>query len=87
MWRVPTTGDWRTRVERYHSTDVVRLRALLGYGGIYLDRDVFMVQSLRRYLRYEASISCPPGGVFGNMLIISHKNSRFIRLYLNTYRQ
>ncbi|KAL1469611.1 hypothetical protein MTO96_024906 [Rhipicephalus appendiculatus] len=73
--------------ERYHSTDVVRLRALLYYGGIYMDRDVFVVQSLRRYLRYEGTISCPPGGTMGNMIMIFHKNSRFLRLYLNSYRQ
>ncbi|KAH7975482.1 hypothetical protein HPB52_002113 [Rhipicephalus sanguineus] len=73
--------------ERYHSTDVVRLRALMRYGGIYADRDVFVVQSLRRYLRYEATISCHPDGVFGNMLMIFHKNSRFLRLYYDTYHQ
>ncbi|KAH8029820.1 hypothetical protein HPB51_004855 [Rhipicephalus microplus] len=73
--------------ERYHATDVVRLRALLQYGGIYVDSDVFVVQSLRRYLRYEATISCGPGVNMGNMLMIFHKNSRFLRLYLNTYRQ
>ncbi|KAH7975481.1 hypothetical protein HPB52_002112 [Rhipicephalus sanguineus] len=73
--------------ERYHSTDVARLRVLLRYGGIYLDRDVFVVQSLRRYLRYEATISCPTGASLGNMVMIFHKNSRFLRLYLNTYRQ
>ncbi|KAH7939335.1 hypothetical protein HPB52_011166 [Rhipicephalus sanguineus] len=69
----------------HHSTDVVRLRALLRYGGIYVDHDVFVVQSLRRYLRYESTISCPPGGVFGNMLMMFHKNSRFLRLYYNSY--
>ncbi|KAL1469612.1 hypothetical protein MTO96_024907 [Rhipicephalus appendiculatus] len=73
--------------ERYHSTDVVRLWALLRYGGIYLDRDVFVVQSLRRYLRYEASVSCAPGNSMGNMMLVFHKNSRFLRLYLNTYRK
>ncbi|KAL3195741.1 hypothetical protein MRX96_045545 [Rhipicephalus microplus] len=85
--RTRTDGTWAFSMERYHATDVVRLRALLQYGGIYVDSDVFVVQSLRRYLRYEATISCGPGVNMGNMLMIFHKNSRFLRLYLNTYRQ
>ncbi|KAH6936018.1 hypothetical protein HPB50_012515 [Hyalomma asiaticum] len=71
----------------HHSTDVARLRALLRYGGIYLDGDVFVVQSLRRFLRYEATVSCQEDGTFGNMIMIHHKNSRFLRLYMDTYRQ
>ncbi|KAH6923780.1 hypothetical protein HPB50_006717 [Hyalomma asiaticum] len=71
----------------HHSTDVARLRALLRYGGIYLDGDVFVVQSLRRFLRYEATVSCQEKGSFGNMIMIHHKNSRFLRLYMDTYRQ
>ncbi|KAH6919571.1 hypothetical protein HPB50_029441 [Hyalomma asiaticum] len=71
----------------HHSTDVARLRALLHYGGIYLDEDVFVVQSLRRFLRYEATVSCKEDATFGNMIMIHHKNSRFLRLYMDTYRQ
>ncbi|KAH6932769.1 hypothetical protein HPB50_014878 [Hyalomma asiaticum] len=63
------------------------MRALLYYGGIYLDGDVFVVQSLRRFLRYEATVSCQEHGSFGNMIMIFHKNSRFLRLYMDTYRQ
>ncbi|XP_037572387.1 uncharacterized protein LOC119454558 [Dermacentor silvarum] len=70
-----------------HSTDIVRLRVLLRYGGIYLDADVFVVQSLRRFLRYEATVACVDGGFFGNMIMISHKNSRVIRLFMDTYRE
>ncbi|XP_049512876.1 uncharacterized protein LOC125940581 [Dermacentor silvarum] len=71
----------------HHATDVLRLRALMRYGGYYLDRDVFVVQSLRRFLRYEATISCASNAALGNNLIFFHKNSRFLRLYLDTYRK
>ncbi|XP_049512877.1 uncharacterized protein LOC125940582 [Dermacentor silvarum] len=57
------------------------------YGGYYLDRDVFVVQSLRRFLRYEATIGCASNGALGNNLVFFHKNSRFLRLYLDTYRK
>ncbi|XP_075724418.1 uncharacterized protein LOC142767080 [Rhipicephalus microplus] len=71
----------------HHSTDVVRVHALLRHGGIYLDADVFVVQSLRRFLRYEATVACPQGYTFGNMIMISHKNSRILRLFMDTYRE
>ncbi|KAL3191466.1 hypothetical protein MRX96_059842 [Rhipicephalus microplus] len=56
-------------------------------GGIYLDADVFVVQSLRRFLRYEATVTCPQGYTFGNMIMIAHKNSRILRLFMDTYRE
>ncbi|XP_050031413.2 uncharacterized protein [Dermacentor andersoni] len=57
------------------------------YGGYYFDRDVFVIQSLRRFLRYEATINFEPGNAMGNMMMFFHKDSRFLRLYLETYRQ
>ncbi|XP_072140436.1 uncharacterized protein [Dermacentor andersoni] len=71
----------------HHATDVLRLRALMRYGGYYFDKDVFVIQSLRRFLRYEATINIWNGDFMGNQAIFSHKNSRFLRLYLDTYRQ
>ncbi|XP_075560021.1 uncharacterized protein LOC142591603 [Dermacentor variabilis] len=70
-----------------HSTDIVRIRVLLRYGGIYLDSDVFVVQSLQRFLRYEATVAWFDGGFFGNMIMIAHKNSRLIRLFMDTYHE
>ncbi|KAK8758941.1 hypothetical protein V5799_003428 [Amblyomma americanum] len=71
----------------HHSADVARIRILMQYGGIYLDRDVFVVKSLRRFLRYEATIAVPPKAYLGNNLMIFHKDSRFLKLYLETYRE
>ncbi|XP_077496327.1 uncharacterized protein LOC144107191 [Amblyomma americanum] len=71
----------------HHSTDVARLRILMRYGGIYLDRDVFVVRPLRRFLRYEATLTCPQGESIGNMLMIFHKDSRLLKLYHETYRE
>ncbi|XP_070396496.1 uncharacterized protein [Dermacentor albipictus] len=71
----------------HHATDVLRLRALMRYGGYYCDKDVFVIQSLRRFLRYEASLNFENGVIMGNMVMFFHKNSRFLRLYLDTYRR
>ncbi|KAL1468679.1 hypothetical protein MTO96_041323, partial [Rhipicephalus appendiculatus] len=56
-------------------------------GGIYLDADVFVVQPLRRFLRYEATVSCPQGYWYGNQIMIAHKNSRVLRLFMDTYHE
>ncbi|XP_065305704.2 uncharacterized protein [Dermacentor albipictus] len=71
----------------HHATDVLRLRVLMRYGGYYFDKDVFVIQSLRRFLRYEASLNFANGDLMGNMVMFFHKNSRFLRLYLDTYHR
>ncbi|KAK8787672.1 hypothetical protein V5799_022552 [Amblyomma americanum] len=71
----------------HHSTDVTRLRILMRYRGIYLDRDVFVVRTLRQFLRYEATLTCPQGQAIGNMLMILHIDSRLLKLYHETYRE
>ncbi|XP_065311055.1 uncharacterized protein [Dermacentor albipictus] len=72
--------------EPHHATDVVRIRALMKYGGYYFDRDVFVMQSLRRFLRYEATLNFEYGFNMGNMMMFFHKDSRFLRLYMDSYR-
>ncbi|XP_077560817.1 uncharacterized protein LOC144175640 [Haemaphysalis longicornis] len=69
----------------HHATDVTRLLALMKYGGVYLDRDVFVVRSLRPLFRYEAVLRCTRDSL-GSMMLFFHKNARFLRLYLHTYR-
>ncbi|XP_075526744.1 uncharacterized protein LOC142558502 [Dermacentor variabilis] len=71
----------------YHATDVLRIKALMRYGGYCLDRDVFVVQSLQRFRRYEASVGFGSRDSMGNNLMFFHNNSRFLRLYLDSYRQ
>ncbi|XP_077531681.1 uncharacterized protein LOC144144191 [Haemaphysalis longicornis] len=70
---------------RHHTTDIVRLQALMKHGGVYLDRDVFVVRSLRPLLRFEAVLYCGTGSI-GNMMLSFHKKARFPRLYFHTYR-
>ncbi|XP_065283790.1 uncharacterized protein [Dermacentor albipictus] len=82
IFGTPINPEWG-----HHSTDIVRMRVLMRYGGIYLDADVFVVQSLRRFLRYEATVGCVEDGTFGNMIMIAHNNSRVMRLFMDTYRE
>lgn len=37
----------------WHASDVARLRLIQTYGGFYFDADVFIVQSMHHYRRFE----------------------------------
>lgn len=70
-----------------HASDIVRIMVLRKYGGIYLDKDSYLVRSLDKYRNYETTIGWPPGDWFGNMIIVAHKRSEFLRLYYELYRR
>jgi mannosyltransferase OCH1-like enzyme len=36
---------------------VLRIEVLINYGGIYLDNDVYVVQSLEKFLKFEMVVS------------------------------
>ncbi|KAL1422254.1 hypothetical protein MTO96_022135 [Rhipicephalus appendiculatus] len=70
-----------------HASDIVRIRVLRKYGGIYLDSDSYVVKSLDKYRRYETAIGWPPGQYIGSQVIVAHKQSEFLRLYYESYRK
>src|SRR5581483_10721438 len=37
----------------WHASDIARARILMEYGGIYLDRDVYLVKSLDKFRKFE----------------------------------
>jgi hypothetical protein len=69
----------------WHSADITRIKVLLEFGGIYLDQDVFVVKSLDIYRKYEMTLGWDLGLVFSNAIFIAHKNSRFLKLYFDSY--
>lgn len=70
----------------YHGTDVARLQVVLKYGGIYLDNDMFVVNSLDKYRKLEMAVSWPVNGTVGNMIVIANRNARFLARWLDNYR-
>ena len=46
----------------WHSSDITRVRVLMEFGGIYLDRDVYVVQSLDVFRKYEMTLNWDPNG-------------------------
>ena len=70
----------------HHRADLLRLQVLMNYGGIYLDNDVIVVNSLNKYLYYEAVVSLIYENVIGNQVLIAHRNARILRAFSDQYR-
>ncbi|KAF7493505.1 hypothetical protein SSS_03155 [Sarcoptes scabiei] len=71
----------------YHASDIARIRILQQYGGIYLDNDVFVVNSLDRYRKFEIAIGWPYNqniGMFHLKQIIFQSSSIQLDLNLGT---
>ncbi len=69
----------------WHASDITRIRVLLEFGGIYLDQDVYVVKSLNKFRKYEMTLNWDENQYLGNQVLIGHKNSRFLKLYLESY--
>ena len=70
----------------YHGSDVTRILVLLKYGGIYLDNDVYVVNNLNKYRKFEMTLGWFENGALGTMVLIANKNARFLKLWLDDYR-
>ena len=69
----------------WHSSDITRVRVLQEFGGIYLDRDVYVVQSLDVFRKYEMTLNWDENQDLGNQVLIAHKSARFLKLWLDSY--
>lgn len=70
----------------WHGSDIARLRILMKHGGIYLDNDVFVIQSLNKYRKFEATVNWDEGLLLGNQIIIANRNARILPLWFDTYK-
>ena len=70
----------------HHGSDVTRIRILMKYGGIYLDNDVYVVNNFDKYRKFEMTLGWPKNETLGNMVLIANKNARFLKLWLDDYR-
>lgn len=70
----------------WHAGDVTRIRVLMQYGGIFLDNDSYIVRSLDVFRKYEITIGITDREYLGSQVIIAHKDARFLKLWLESYR-
>ena len=71
----------------HHKADTLRLLILMEYGGVYLDNDMLLIQSIDYYRRFEFALSwdSDADGI-GNQLLIANKNARLLRAMYDGYR-
>ncbi|KAJ9587789.1 hypothetical protein L9F63_018772, partial [Diploptera punctata] len=70
----------------YHGGDVTRIKTLMKYGGIYLDNDAYIIQSLDRFRKFEFTIGWDYKAAMGNQILLANKDARFLPLWLESYK-
>ena len=64
----------------HHRSDIWRLQVLMNYGGIYFDNDVYVVNSLHKYRKYEMVVSwSDKNDALGVQVLIAHRNARLLK--------
>lgn len=68
-----------------HKADVLRLEILREMGGIYLDLDLVVLNSFDNLLKNKNVMGIEPSQGLCNAVILSEKNSSFIKAWYNSY--
>lgn len=68
-----------------HQSDVVRLRVMLEYGGIYMDTDQIALKSFDKFRKYQITLSKGTSKSIGNAVIIADKRAPFLRIWYLSY--
>lgn len=71
----------------WHAGDITRIRILMQHGGIFLDNDIYVVQNLNKFRKFEMAIGWDDNDCIGTQVLIANKNSRFLKLWLESYRE
>ncbi|XP_065287777.1 uncharacterized protein [Dermacentor albipictus] len=76
---------------RYSDAEEVRplvaLSILLAEGGLYVDRDTYLLRHAGAYRRYEMALAWPSGGRLRTEMIVAHRNARLLRMLFDAYRR
>lgn len=75
-----------------HKADIIRLEALLEYGGIYLDLDVYTIRSFDALLHFPTVLGIE-GGIYEfprqglcNGIIVAQKEAPFLQRWYESYK-
>ena len=82
----PTEIFGRPVVDSDHQSDIVRLEAVMKYGGIYHDLDVVILRPLRKLYSYNTTMGADHRDRLCNGFFMSAANTTFLRLWYNNYR-
>lgn len=71
---------------RTHISDIMRIEALLRYGGIYLDMDMVLTRPIEFLRKYPCTMSRMHSFTVASAFIMSEKNTTFLHKWLDGYR-
>ena len=69
-----------------HISDILRLEVLIHYGGIFLEENIYLAESLTQFLNYEMTVFSNSENSIQNNAIIANPNARFLKTIYDTYR-
>ena len=70
----------------YHQGDVAKLQVLRTFGGIYLDYDVIVLQSLDPLRKYPMTMGKEKEEKLNAGVVVAHKDSMFLRMWYESYK-
>ncbi|XP_061179077.1 uncharacterized protein LOC133187681 [Saccostrea echinata] len=68
-----------------HKADIMRLRILKEYGGIYLDTDQYVLRSLNAFRNKDCTMGAAHDGSMASALIFAVENATFINKWIDSY--
>ena len=68
-----------------HKSDVVRMQALLEYGGLYIDFDVILLRDITSLLCYEFTLGEDEDKTISNGFILSAPKAKFLQKWYDSY--
>ncbi|XP_077867482.1 uncharacterized protein LOC144356690 [Saccoglossus kowalevskii] len=83
--QAPLTIFNHTLNRKEHMSDVARLQILLQYGGVYTDLDVIHINSIEPLRHFDFVMGKASHNALNNGIIISSKNSKFLKLFYESY--
>ncbi|KAL4235991.1 hypothetical protein ACF0H5_004379 [Mactra antiquata] len=69
-----------------HASDIMRIEALINYGGIYMDTDTILVKSVDKLRNYSCVMSEQTRSLLGSAFIMSEKSGTFVNEWMGGYR-
>jgi hypothetical protein len=85
-WEPPDKIFGKKIIYREHAGDIMRIEALLMYGGIYLDTDTVIVKPLDPLRKYSCTMSKQSSIFISSAFIMAEKNATFLQKWLDGYR-
>lgn len=73
-------------IQNAHKSDIKRFDIMRTTGGIYLDNDVLVFKSFNPLRRYNFTMGQEVRGSIGNSVIIGARNTTFLNLWWDTYK-